>query len=237
MCVIPALGRQSLIKPSFTRRSTGGSRKSLAADSSVEERPDRLAAAREEKDPYWSSVGIVSWHHSIFVARAAAALLRRDPANRSHVATLFTGLAHPLDCVGLETAKAIASLWDIAPQISWAGLGLALELCIVAPDAVGEDMMHDPDGGHEERQRKLEAALAALESGPAPLPIPPVPWVRIESPAARGRTHDATDDDEDWRLADGWWRSDPCKPTPHDRQRSELSTARRSNRRWDADGL
>lgn len=168
----------------------------------------RAAAAREEKDPYWSSVGIVSWHHSIFVARAAAALLRRDPANRSHVATLFTGLAHPLDCVGLETAKAIASLWDIAPQISWAGLGLALELCIVAPDAVGEDMMHDPDGGHEERQRKLEAALAALESGPAPLPIPPVPWVRIESPAARGRTHDATDDDEDWRLADGWWRSD-----------------------------
>lgn len=68
--------------------------------------------------------------------------------------------------------------------------------------------MHNPDGGDEDRQQKLKAALAALDFEPAPLPIPPAPWVRIETPAPRRRTYASTDNDEEWRLADGWWRSD-----------------------------
>ena len=170
----------------------------------------RAAAAREEAGNYWSTVSIISWHHAIFVSRAAAAELRRDPHNRAHAATLLAGLAHPLDCVGLETATVLASLWDVAPDVSWVGLRLALDLCIIAEGEAGVDSMHNPDAGQEARQRKVGAAFAALDEPPNALPIPPAPWVRTEPPARRGRKRMAavSVDEVGWQPADGWWRSD-----------------------------
>jgi hypothetical protein len=71
----------------------------------------RAAASREESGPLWTSVGVISWHHMIFVARAAAADLRRNPGSRPHATNLLSTLIHPLDCVGLETSSLLASLW------------------------------------------------------------------------------------------------------------------------------
>lgn len=174
----------------------------------------RAANCPEEGGPLWSSIGIVSWHHVIFVARAAGADLRRDPASRRHATDLLSTLVHPLDNVGLATSGLLASLWDVAPQVCWVGLGLALELCIIAPHEIGPNSMHDPNAGVEARQRKLAAALARLERGPGLLPMPPAPWVATT--AADGRRVDrlpADDNDNGaapthWRAADGWWRSD-----------------------------
>jgi len=169
----------------------------------------RAKASREEGGPLWTSVGVMSWHHIIFVARAAAADLRRDPGSRSHAADLLSTLIHPLDCVGLETSSLLASLWDVAPHVCWVGLGLALDLCIIAPGEVDSGSMHDPDAGGAARRRKLDAAMARLDQSPAPLPIPPDPWVPTDA-ADHRRVKRLQDDDEGphWRAADGWWRSD-----------------------------
>ncbi|WP_126174626.1 hypothetical protein [Altericroceibacterium xinjiangense] len=168
----------------------------------------------EEGGPLWSSVGIVSWHHVIFVARAAAADLRRDPASKRHAADLLATLTHPLDNVGLATSAMLAFLWDVAPRVCWVGLGLALDLCIFAPGDIGPNSMHDPNAGAEARQRKLNAALAKLDLDAAPLPIPPPPWTATaaEDPRRVDRLPDADDEGVSapthWRAADGWWRSD-----------------------------
>ena len=174
----------------------------------------RAAKCPEEGGPLWSSVGIVSWHHVIFVARAATADLRRDPASRQHATDLLSTLVHPLDNVGLATSGLLASLWDVAPHVCWVGLGLALELCIIAPQEIGPNSMHDPNAGVEARQRKLDAALAKLALNPRPLPTPPAPWVATTADDRR-RVDRLPEDDNDsvvasthWRAADGWWRSD-----------------------------
>ncbi len=186
-------------------------------DSDTEWARDVLARAAncpEEGGPLWSSVGIVGWHHVIFVARARAAELRRNPSSRRHARDLLSTLVHPLDNVGLATSDLLASLWDVAPQVCWVGLGLALELCIIAPEEIGPNSMHDPNAGAEVRQRKLDAALARLELDPEPLPRPPAPWVATTT-ADRRRVDRLTEGDNDsgvasthWRAADGWWRSD-----------------------------
>lgn len=168
----------------------------------------RASAAREEAGPLWSSVSIVSWHHMIFVARAATADLRRDPANRKCAIELLTALIHPLDRVGLEASNLLATLWKVAPHLSWVGLGLGLDLCILAPDEVGTGSMYDPCSNHIARQRKLDIAIAALDQQPAPLPVPPGPWVSAErTDHRRFRRHRTDDDGEHWRAADGWWES------------------------------
>lgn len=168
----------------------------------------RAAASQEEGHPLWTSVGLVTWHHVIFVARAAAADIRREPESRVHAANLLTTLIHPLDCVGMETSSLLACLWEIAPHVCWVGLGLALDLCILSPDEVGVGSIHTPDTGSEVRWRKLDAALAHLDQPPKPLPIPPGPWVHAD--AADRRRVDRLPKDSDgphWRAADGWWRS------------------------------
>ncbi|MFL6726020.1 MAG: hypothetical protein ACJ8FS_05850 [Sphingomicrobium sp.] len=169
----------------------------------------RAATAREERGPLWTSVGIISWHHAIFVARAAAADFRRNPQDQTSAETLFRSLIHPLDCVGLEAAKLIASLWEVAPALSWHGLGLALHLCIVAAGELGDDTLHNPEAGQDGRQRKLDAVLAHLQGAPKPLPIPPEPWVHAEANYSR-RTRNRSRNPEavTWRPVDGWWRSD-----------------------------
>ena len=169
----------------------------------------------EEGGPLWSSVGIVSWHHVIFVARAAAADLRREPDSDQHAINLLTTLIHPLDNVGLATSALLASLWDVAPKVCWVGLGLALDLCIISSGDIDANSMHDPNAGAEARQRKLDAALAKLDLDAAPLPIPPAPWTTTVA-EDRQRVDRASDADEEggtsppthWRAADGWWRSD-----------------------------
>lgn len=173
----------------------------------------RAAGCPEEGGSLWSSVGIVSWHHVIFVARAAAAALRRDPTSKRYATTLLSTLVHPLDNVGLETSGLLASLWDVAPHVCWVGLGLALDLCIVAPDEIRPNSMHDPNAGAEARKIKLYAALARLDLDPEPLPVPPAPWVVAD--ASDYRRVDRLPDEEDdgmapshWRATDGWWRSD-----------------------------
>lgn len=178
----------------------------------------RAGDCPEEGGPLWLSVGVVSWHHVIFVARAAAADLRRDPASKRYATQLLSTLVHPLDNVGLETSGLLASLWDVAPHVCWVGLGLALDLCIVAPDEIGPNAMRDPNAGAEARKIKLDAALARLDHDPGPLPVPPPPWVIAT--ATDGRWADRLpdeDEDEDegegvapnrWRAADGWWNSD-----------------------------
>lgn len=174
----------------------------------------RAADCPEEGGPLWSSVGIVDWHHVIFVARAAAADLRREPTSRKHAADLLATLIHPLDNVGLATSALLASLWDIAPKVCWVGLGLALNLCIVAPGDIGANSMHDPNAGAEARQRNLNAALATLDLDAAPLPIPPAPWTATTAADHRRLNRLPDLDDEGgvapthWRAADGWWRSD-----------------------------
>jgi hypothetical protein len=70
----------------------------------------RAADCREEGGCFWSSVGIVPWHHVIFVARAAAADLRREPGSTRHATNLLATLIHPLDNVGLATSALLASL-------------------------------------------------------------------------------------------------------------------------------
>ncbi|WP_186183827.1 ATP-binding protein [Burkholderia gladioli] len=173
----------------------------------------RAADCAEEGGPLWSSVGIVGWHHVIFVARAAAADLRREPASKRHAVDLLATLIHPLDNVGLATSVLLASLWDTAPQVCWVGLGLALDLCISAPGDIGANSLHDPTAGAEARQRKLQAALAKLDCGTTPLPIPPAPWAVTEATDSRrvDRLRDLDDEEGQtrthWRAADGWWRS------------------------------
>lgn len=174
----------------------------------------RAADCQEEGGPLWSSVGIVGWHHVIFVARAAAADLRREPTSRKHAADLLATLIHPLDNVGMATSALLASLWDVAPKVCWVGLGLALNLCIATPGDIGANSMHDPNSGAEARQRHLNAALATLDLGIAPLPIPPAPWTATTAADHRRRDRLPDFDDEGgiapthWRAADGWWRSD-----------------------------
>lgn len=169
----------------------------------------RATASREEAGPLWTSVGIIGWHHMIFVARAAAADLRRNPESRSHAVDLLATLIHPLDCVGLETSSLIASLWDVAPHVCWVGLGLALDLCIIAPGEVGSGSMHDPNAGEEARRRKLDLALTLLHQAPSPLPLPPAPWIRAEvADRRRVRSPRGSEDEQHWRRSDGWWRSD-----------------------------
>lgn len=171
----------------------------------------RAAACPEEGGPLWSSVGIVGWHHVIFVARAAAANLRRDPGSRQHATDLLSTLVHPLHNVGLETSGLLASLWDVAPHTCWVGLGLSLDLCIIAPGEIGRNSMHDPGAGGEARQRKLERALALLDRPPEALPTPPAPWVTTEEDDRRRLDRGADDDGQEhhhWRAADGWWWSD-----------------------------
>ncbi|MGF3021658.1 hypothetical protein ACQVP2_02365 [Methylobacterium aquaticum] len=169
----------------------------------------RAGASREEGGPFWTSVGVVNWHHVISVARAASADIRREPESRAHAANLLATLIHPLDCVGMETSSLLGSLWDVTPHVCWVGLGLALDLCILASEEVGVGSIHDPDAGREARWRKLEAALASLDQPPGPLPIPPDPWVHAD--ASDHRRVGQPSDDRDrphWRAADGWWRSD-----------------------------
>ncbi|MFN4012139.1 MAG: hypothetical protein ACK4K8_19485 [Pannonibacter sp.] len=173
----------------------------------------RAANCPEEGGPLWSAVGIVSWHHVIFVARAAAAELRRDPGSRRHATDLLSTLVHPLDNVGLATSDLLATLWDAAPHVCWVGLGLALDLCIIATDEIGTYSMYDPAAGVEARRRKLDAALARLDLDPQSLPMPPPPWIATEAsdPRSVNRRSDRDEDDVDttsWRAADGWWRSD-----------------------------
>jgi hypothetical protein len=174
----------------------------------------RAADCPEEGGPLWSSVGIVGWHHVIFVARAAAADLRREPASGRHATDLLATLIHPLDNVGLATSALLASLWDVTPRVCWVGLGLALDLCIVAPGDISADSIHDPNAGTEARQRKLHAALAKLDLDAAPLPIPPAPWTATAAEDHRrlDRLPDADDkgatSPTHWRAADGWWRSE-----------------------------
>lgn len=174
----------------------------------------RAADCPEEDGPLWSSVGIVAWHHIIFVARAAAADLRRDPNSRRRATDLLATLIHPLDNVGLATSTLLASLWDVAPKVCWVGLGLALELCIVAPGDIGLNSMHDPNAGVEARRRKLQTALTKLDIDAAPLPIPPAPWTPTVAEDHRRADRLPCTDDEGgtspthWRAADGWWRSD-----------------------------
>lgn len=174
----------------------------------------RAADCPEEGGPLWSSVGIVGWHHIIFVARAAAADLRREPGSGPHASGLLATLIHPLDNVGLATSALLASLWDVAPKVCWVGLGLALDLCIVTSGDIDANSMHDPNAGAEARQRKLDAALAKLDLDAGPLPIPPAPWVATMAEDHRrlDRLPDADDEDgtplTHWRAADGWWRSD-----------------------------
>ncbi|MFK4871886.1 hypothetical protein [Novosphingobium sp. ZW T3_23] len=174
----------------------------------------RAANCAEEGGPLWSSVGIVAWHHVIFVARAAAADLRREPDFRRHATDLLATLIHPLDNVGMATSVLLASLWDVAPQVCWVGLGLALDLCIVAPGDIGAHSIHDPNAGNEIRQRKLHAALSKLDLESAALPLPPAPWTATEAKDRRRLDRLPNGEDEDgtasthWRAADGWWRSD-----------------------------
>jgi hypothetical protein len=174
----------------------------------------RAADCAEEGGSLWSSVGIVAWHHVNFVARAAAADLRREPTSRRHATELLVTLIHPLDNVGLATSVLLASLWDAAPQVCWVGLGLALDLCIVAPGDIGANSIHDPTSGAEARQRKLQAALTKLDLNATPLPIPPAPWTATEAEDHRRVDLLPDRDDEDgmaqthWRATDGWWRSD-----------------------------
>ena len=174
----------------------------------------RATNCPEEGGPLWSSVGIIGWHHMIFVARAAAADLRRDPASEKYATDLLTTLIHPLDNVGLETAALLASLWGVAPRVCWVGLGLALDLCILAPDEIGQNSMHDPNAGAEAKQSKLDAALARLDFDVAPLPTPPAPWVATEQGDHRrvGEQLDPHHSDEAsptyWRAADGWWHAE-----------------------------
>lgn len=174
----------------------------------------RAADCPEEGGPLWSSVGIVSWHHVIFVARAAAADLRREPASGRYATSLLATLTHPLDNVGLATSALLASMWDVTPQVCWVGLGLALDLCIVASGEFGANSIHDPNAGAEARQRKLHTALAKLNLPPAPLPVPPAPWTATAADDQRrlDRLTDADDDGSSsptyWRATDGWWRSD-----------------------------
>ncbi|MCP1535692.1 hypothetical protein [Methylorubrum extorquens] len=169
----------------------------------------RAITSHEEGGPLWTSMGIVSWHHIISVARAAAADIRREPGSRAHAANLLATLIHPLDCVGMETSNLLASLWDVAPHVCWVGLGLALDLCILTPDEVDVYSMRDPDAGREARRRKLEAALARLDQPPEPLPIPPTPWVHADATDHR-RVEQLLDEEDGphWRASDGWWRSD-----------------------------
>jgi hypothetical protein len=174
----------------------------------------RAADCPEDGGPLWSSVGIVGWHHVIFVARAAAADLRREPASGRHATDLLATLIHPLDNVGLATSALLASLWDVTPRVCWVGLGLALDLCIVAPGEFGANSMHDPNAGAEARQRKLHAALAKLNLDAAPLPIPPAPWTATAAKDHRrldrlpDADHEGGTSPTHWRAADGWWRSD-----------------------------
>lgn len=174
----------------------------------------RAADCPEEDGPLWSSVGVVAWHHIIFVARAAAADLRREPDSRRRAHDLLATLIHPLDNVGLATSALLGSLWDVAPKVCWVGLGLALELCIVAPGDIGPNSMHDPKAGAQARQRKLDAAFAKLDLDAAPLPIPPAPWT-VTTASDNRRLDRLPDLDEKggvapkhWRATDGWWRSD-----------------------------
>ncbi|CAN1568515.1 MAG: hypothetical protein ACOVN5_09570 [Aquidulcibacter sp.] len=171
----------------------------------------RAAKCPEEGGPLWSSVGIVSWHHVIFVARAAAADLRRDPNSRQHAVELLSTLIHPLDNVGLEASGVLASLWDVAPKLCWVGLGLALDICIVGPDEISPNLIHDPGAGAGARQHKLVAAIAKLDIEAGPLPVPPTPWLATAVVGVRRRKRALTSDADEvanhWRSADGWWRS------------------------------
>jgi hypothetical protein len=168
----------------------------------------RAAATPEEAGPLWNSVSQIAWHPCLFVARAAAAELRRQPDDRATAETLMALLIHPLDCVRFEATKQLAGLWDIAPRLAWEGLRLSLELCISDPSDTTTGSMHEPYSHAASRECRLAAALEALDAAPLPLPVPPTPWVQSDVPErGRGKVH-RDDEGEGWRRADGWWQSD-----------------------------
>lgn len=140
----------------------------------------RAADCPEEGGLLWSSVGIVGWHHAIFVARAATAELRRDPGSRRATDELLSTLIHPVDNVGLETSALIASLWHVAPR----GLGGAearLDLCIVAPGELGATRRTIPRRAQWPADASSVRRWRVSTSNPAPsryrprLGLPPPP--------------------------------------------------------------
>lgn len=169
---------------------------------------ERAARMPEAPDIFWTSAAIMTWHPCIFAARAFASELRRRPEDRWIAGALMSLATHPLDCVAFEAARQVVSLWDAAPRLAWGGLRLALDLCIVDPADVKTGLIDDPGFAADSRHAKLSAALGALDGDPTPLPVPPRPWVRVDGPARRRPTRYLRSAHDDWRLADGWWRSD-----------------------------
>jgi hypothetical protein len=214
-----ALDRPDLFQPgqdddrlSITRGAVAGVAAAVVAFAPGEDRGwavDVLARAAdlaEESGPLWFAGSQIAWHQAVFVARAAAADLRRNPDDQANTRQLLALIAHPLECVGLEATAQIIGLWTVAPRLAWEGLRLALQLCISEPDDRAGSV-HDPKVNVEGRNRRLGAALNALSAEPAPLPVQPDPWVRSETPRRRGRAATEIEEADLWRRPEGWWDS------------------------------
>lgn len=214
-----ALDRPDLFQPgqdddrlSITRGAVAGVAAAVVAFAPGDDRSwaedvlARAAALPEEPGPLWFAGSQIAWHQAVFVARAAAADLRRNPDDEVNTQRLLALIAHPLECVGLEATMQIVGLWNVAPRLAWEGLRLALQLCISEPDDRAGSI-HDPEVNVEGRSRRLNTALNALTAEPAALPVPPEPWVRSVTPRRRGRSATEIEESDLWRRPEGWWDS------------------------------
>ncbi|WP_025769620.1 ATP-binding protein [Thioalkalivibrio sp. HK1] len=145
---------------------------------------ERAMRLPEKSDQMLSYGSLDSLHQGIFVARCFAADIRENTADYNATNELIRLIAYPLEDVAISAFEEACDLWSKDSKLTWAALMLAFSRCHVSSRSHDYHIQHSGiSHKSSEVQLAVDTALEFYENGNGwpSLPLPPSPWVAVNS--------------------------------------------------------
>jgi hypothetical protein len=166
---------------------------------------NRAAGSPERPDPLWNPGAHLPFHPCIMAVRGYAALIRRDPDDRTAKESILCLAAHPLEQVSAEAITAALELFTVDPDFAFIALDLGLRLSIANRNIPVTAFGYDPRADLQRRIDAVETAVRNLHSDRPFLTLAklPAPWVFAPLTDPRRRTRSG--EEPVWRESDELW--------------------------------